>query len=57
MNRFEFGRLVASLREDMRWTQLELAEKSGVDISAVSNIERGERRTLLKDNMLVKLAD
>ena len=57
MDRFEFGTLVASLREDMRWTQLELAEKSGVDVSAVSNIERGARRTLLKDNMLVKLAD
>jgi transcriptional regulator with XRE-family HTH domain len=57
MDRFEFGTLVASLREDMRWTQLELAEKSGVDVSAVSNIERGARWTLLKDNMLVKLAD
>jgi transcriptional regulator with XRE-family HTH domain len=57
MNRFEFGTLVASLREDMRWTQLELAEKSGVDVSAISNIERGARRTLLKDNILVKLAD
>lgn len=57
MNRFEFGILVASLREDMRWTQLELAEKSGVDVSAISNIERGARRTLLKDNMLLKLAD
>jgi len=57
MNRFEFGMMVASLREDMRWTQLELAEKSGMDVSAVSNIERGTRRTLLKDNMLVKLAD
>ena len=57
MNRFEFGMLVASLREDMRWTQLELAEKSGVDVSAVSNLERGARRTLLKDNMLLKLAD
>jgi transcriptional regulator with XRE-family HTH domain len=57
MNRFEFGTLVASLREDMRWTQLELAEKSGMDVSAISNIERGTRRTLLKDNMLIKLAD
>lgn len=57
MDRFEFGMLVASLREDMRWTQLELAEKSGVDVSAISNIERGARRTLLKDNMLLKLAD
>lgn len=57
MNRFEFGALVASLREDMRWTQLELAEKSGVDVAAISNIERGARKTLLKDNLLVKLAD
>jgi transcriptional regulator with XRE-family HTH domain len=57
MNRFEFGTLVASLREDLRWTQMDLAERSGVDISAISNIERGERKTLLKDNMLVKLAD
>lgn len=57
MNRFEFGTLVASLREDLRWTQLELAKRSGVDISVISNIERGERRTLLKDNLLVKLAD
>lgn len=57
MDRFEFGTLVASLREDMRWTQLELAEKSGLDVSAISNIERGTRRTLLKDNMLLKLAD
>ncbi|MDO9303430.1 MAG: helix-turn-helix domain-containing protein [Anaerolineales bacterium] len=57
MNRFEFGMLVASLREDMRWTQLELAEKSGLDVSVISNIERGARRTLLKDNMLLKLAD
>jgi transcriptional regulator with XRE-family HTH domain len=57
MNRLEFGIMVASLREDMRWTQLELAEKSGMDVSAISNIERGTRRTLLKDNMLLKLAD
>jgi transcriptional regulator with XRE-family HTH domain len=57
MNRYEFGALVASLREDMRWTQLELAEKSGMDVSIISNIERGTRKTLLKDNILVKLAD
>lgn len=57
MDRFEFGALVASLREDMRWTQSELAERSGVDVAAISNIERGARRNLLKDNVLVKLAD
>ena len=57
MDRFDFGILVASLRNDMRWTQLELAEKSGVDISVISNIERGARKTLLKDSMLLHLAD
>jgi transcriptional regulator with XRE-family HTH domain len=57
MNRFEFGTLVASLRNDMQWTQQELSARSGVDISAISNIERGARSTLLKDNTLVKLAD
>lgn len=57
MDRFEFGALVASLREDLRWTQFELAEKSGVDVSVVSNVERGARRSLSKDNILLKLAD
>jgi transcriptional regulator with XRE-family HTH domain len=57
MDRNEFGALVASLREDMRWTQLELAERSGLDVSTISNIERGTRKTLLKDNILLKLAD
>ena len=56
MNRFEFGILVASLRNDLHWTQKTLSEKSGVDISVISNIERGERRTLLKDNIHMKLA-
>lgn len=57
MNRFEFGTLVASLRKDMHWTQNELSARSGVDISAISNIERGARSTLLKDNILLKLAN
>jgi transcriptional regulator with XRE-family HTH domain len=56
MNRLEFGVLVASLRDDLHWTQPELAEESGLDFSAISNIERGERRGLLKDGMLLKLA-
>ena len=56
MNRLEFGVLVASLRDDLHWTQLELAEESGLDFSVISNIERGERRGLLKDGMLLKLA-
>jgi transcriptional regulator with XRE-family HTH domain len=56
MNRLEFGMLVASLREDLRWTQAELAEKSHLDVSVISNIERGARRTL-QESLLVRLAD
>lgn len=57
MNRFEFGTLVASLRDDMHWIQMELSAKSGISLAAIRNIERGERKTLLKDGILVKLAD
>ena len=41
----------------LRWTQLELAEKSGADVSAISNNEHGVRKILLNDNLLLKLAD
>ena len=57
MNRFEFGRLIASLRNDLDWTQMELSRKSGLDVSVISNIERGERKTILKDNIHLKLAE
>jgi len=56
MDRLEFGALVTILREDLRLTQAELAEKSGLDVAVISNVERGERRGLLKDGMLLKLA-
>lgn len=56
MNRLEFGVLVSSLREDIHWTQAELAEKSNIDVSVISFIERGVRKGLLKDNVLIKLA-
>ena len=57
MDRFEFGTLVTSLRKDLEWTQKDLADRSAVDISIISNIERGERKALLKDNILLKLAN
>lgn len=57
MNHFEFGRLVASLRDDYHWTQVDLARRSGIDVSVISIIERGERKTLIKDDILTKLAD
>jgi len=57
MNRFEFGILVASLRGDLHWTQKDLSVKSGIGLSAIRNIEHGERKTLLKDDILIRLAD
>ena len=57
MNHLEFGVLVASLREDMRWTQAELAERSELSLAIVNGIERGENRALLADDALLQLAN
>ena len=44
MNRKEFGELVAALRQDMGWTQFQLAEYSDVDHAVISQIERGVKK-------------
>ena len=44
MNRKEFGELVATLRQDMDWTQSELAEYADVDDAVISQIERGVKK-------------
>jgi transcriptional regulator with XRE-family HTH domain len=44
MNRKDFGELVAALRQDMGWTQSELAEYSDVDNAVISQIERGVKK-------------
>jgi transcriptional regulator with XRE-family HTH domain len=44
MNRKEFGELVAALRQDLGWTQFQLAEFSDVDESVISQIERGVKK-------------
>lgn len=46
MNRVEFGELIATLREDLGWTQAELAELLELNVSTISNIERGTKRHL-----------
>ena len=56
MNHFEFGILVASLRSDLQWIQKDLAKKSDMDISVISNIERGEKK-LFTNDILIKLAE
>lgn len=44
MNRKDFGELVAALRQDLGWTQFQLAEYSGLDGAVISQIERGVKR-------------
>jgi transcriptional regulator with XRE-family HTH domain len=44
MNRTEFGELVSALRQDLSWTQSQLAEYSGLDDAVISQIERGVKK-------------
>ncbi|SRR6266498_5220323 len=44
MDRKEFGDLLSALRQDMSWTQFQLAEYSGVDDAVISQIERGVKK-------------
>ena len=44
MNRNEFGKLIASLRRDMGWTQSQLARMADIDEPIISQIERGVKR-------------
>lgn len=42
MNRIEFGIRIKELRQDAALTLKQLSEKSGVSITNISKIERGE---------------
>lgn len=44
MNRKDFGELVAALRQDLGWTQFQLAEYSNQDDAVISQIERGVKK-------------
>lgn len=44
MNRREFGQLLSTLRQDLDWTQFELAEYADVDEAIISQIERGVKK-------------
>ncbi|MFT3892694.1 MAG: helix-turn-helix domain-containing protein [Anaerolineales bacterium] len=56
MNRKDFGLLLAALRQDLGWTQFHLAEVSELDISIISQIERGVKK-FFEPEILFKLAD
>jgi transcriptional regulator with XRE-family HTH domain len=44
MHRKDFGLLLATLRQDLDWTQFQLAEYANVDEAVVSQIERGVKK-------------
>lgn len=56
MNRKDFGELIAALRQDLGWTQFELAEYSGQDVAVISQIERGVKK-FFESDLLFRLAN
>lgn len=56
MNRREFGQLLATLRQDLDWTQFELAEYAETDEAIISQIERGVKK-YFEPNLLFCLAN
>ena len=44
MNSKQFGELVAALRQDLGWTQFQLAEYAELDDAVISQIERGVKK-------------
>jgi len=56
MNRKEFGRLLAALRQDLDWKQSELAEYAEVDDAVISQMERGVKK-FFEPDLLFKLAN
>ena len=44
MDRKEFGQLLATLRQDLEWTQFQLAEYSDEDEAVISQMERGVKK-------------
>ena len=53
--RVRFGRRLRVLREQRGWTQVELAEKLGLDRSYVADIERGHRNVSLVNLELIAM--
>lgn len=56
MDRKDFGKLVAALRQDLEWTQQQLADYGNLDVAIISQIERGVKRTI-KPELRVRLAN
>jgi len=53
--RVRFGQRLRNMREQRGWTQVELAEKLGLDRSYLADIERGNRNVSLVNLELIAL--
>jgi transcriptional regulator with XRE-family HTH domain len=53
--RVRFGRRLRTLREQRGWTQVELAEKLGLDRSYLADVERGHRNVSLVNLELIAI--
>lgn len=53
--RSRFGRRLRQLRDQRGWTQVELAERLGLDRSYIADIERGNRNVSLVNLELIAL--
>ena len=56
MNRKEFGQLLATLRQDLDWTQFQLSEYADLDEAVISQIERGVKK-FFEPELLFRLAN
>ncbi len=56
MNRKAFGQMITNLRQELSWTQLQLAEYAEIDENTLSNIERGVKKHL-DPELLFRLAN
>jgi transcriptional regulator with XRE-family HTH domain len=56
MDRKEFGKLLSMLRQDMDWTQFQLAEYAQLDEAVISQMERGVKK-YFEPELLIKLAN
>lgn len=56
MNRKDFGHLLATLRQDLDWTQFQFSEFAEVDEAIVSQIERGVKK-FFEPELLFRLAN
>ena len=51
----EFGSRVRACRTDLGWSQERLAQETGLHMTYVSSVERGERNVSLRN--IIRLAD